>query len=239
MSNPKLTIAAMGDLHLDEEGKGTYVNIFREAAKEANVLILCGDLTNNGLPEEAVVLAAELSNCSIPILAIPGNHDYHSEKLGEVKKILQLAGVHFLDDHPFNFREVGFAGAKGFAGGFGQHTIGAFGEAIIKNFVFEAVNEALRLENQLRSLPNNSKVVVLHYAPITQTLQGEPLDLYPFLGCSRLEESIDLYNTDLVLHGHSHRGIIQGKTNKGTLVYNCATETIQKQTGKSYLTIRV
>src|SRR5262249_675426 len=152
---------------------------------------LCGDLTTLGLPDEAHNLAAELKHCTVPIVGVLGNHDHESGQSEEIKRILRDVNVHFLGEESFVYKDVGFAGVKGFCGGYGRHMLTSFGEDGIKKFVGEALHESLRLEYALQRLGTEKTVVVLHYSPIIGTLQGEPLEIYPFLGSSRLAETID------------------------------------------------
>ena len=191
------------------------------ARLEADVLVLCGDLTDYGLAEEAVELARELTaGIKIPIVGVLGNHDYESGAPAEVRRILSDAGMHVLDGESVEIRGIGFAGVKGFAGGFGRGALGPWGEDAVKRFVHEAVTEALKLETALARLRTSAKVAILHYAPIAQTVEGEPREIYPYLGCSRLEEPLSRYEVTAVFHGHAHHGSLEGTTSGGTPVYN-------------------
>jgi Icc-related predicted phosphoesterase len=223
-----LRIGAIGDLHVREQPHGEYRGFFAKASKRADVLLLCGDLTQMGLVAEAENLASDLSSCSIPVLGVLGNHDHQSGQGDEIKKILKAAKMVLLEDGPYEYEGVGFAGVKGFCGGFGRHMLTSFGEDAIKTFVTEALNESLKLENSLRTLNNDRIVVALHYSPVAGTLEGEPLEIFPFLGSSRLAEAIDLFDVSAVFHGHAHHGAPEGKTNKGTPVYNCCYEIMSK-----------
>jgi uncharacterized protein len=236
---PTLTIAGIGDLHVGDTDPHPFRDLFAEIAAAADVLALCGDLTNLGRPREAEILAEDLRSCTIPIVGVLGNHDHECGQVDTVEQILRQAGVHLLEDHPFEAKGVGFAGIKGFAGGFGDRMLGAFGEPAIKHFVNEAVGEAMRLENALRALAAvERKVVLLHYAPVAGTVEGEPLEIYPFLGSSRLAETIDRYDIAAVLHGHAHHGSYAGRTAKGIPVYNCA-QHVAKEGGRRYGLIKV
>ena len=184
------------------------------------MLLLAGDLTDYGLPEEARVLVKELAALRIPVVAVLGNHDFESGRAGEIRQIVADAGVSILDGDACELSGVGIAGVKGFGGGFGQRALGPWGEPIIKQFVHEAVNEALKLEAALGRLRTQHLVVLMHYSPVQQTVDGEPLEIYPFLGSSRLEEPIGRYPVSIVLHGHAHRGQLEGKTKNGVMVYN-------------------
>jgi Icc-related predicted phosphoesterase len=215
-------IAAVGDLHCTRTSQGTLQPIFAEAMDRADVLVLCGDLTDYGLPEEAHVLARELGAAKMPIVGVLGNHDYESGHADEVKAILCDAGVAILDGDAVELEGVGFAGAKGFAGGFGRRTLGPWGEDAIKAFVQEGMNEALKLESALARLRTPHRVAVLHYSPIRDTVVGEPEEIFCFLGTSRLEEPLNRYPLSLVFHGHAHRGTAQGATTSGVPVHNVA-----------------
>jgi Icc-related predicted phosphoesterase len=235
----RLKVAGLGDLHVTETDAHAYRDLFAQIAREADVLALCGDLTNLGKPKEAEVLAEDLRSCPIPVVAVLGNHDYECGSPEEVRRILQQAGARFLDDQVHEIDGVGFAGVKGFAGGFDNRMLGAFGEPAIKAFVAEAVNEAMRLENALRALETERVVAVLHYAPVAATVEGEPKEIAPFLGSSRLGETIDRFaNVRAVLHGHAHHGVFEGRTAKGIPVYNCA-QTVPKEGGRRYALVEV
>jgi Icc-related predicted phosphoesterase len=235
----RLKVAGIGDLHVCDDDQHPYRELFAEIAGTADVLALCGDLTNLGRPREAEILAEDLRSCAIPVVGVLGNHDWECGHVEEVERILRQAGVHLLDDHTFEAKGVGFAGVKGFGGGFGDQLLGAFGEPAIKAFVNEAVQEAMRLENALRTLSHvERKVVLLHYAPVTGTIEGEPVEIHPFLGSSRLAETIDRYDIALVMHGHAHHGSYEGRTQKGIPVYNCARH-VPKPGGRPYALLEV
>ncbi len=224
----RVRIAAMSDLHCAKSSQGAFQALFRQADEQADVLVLCGDLTDHGLPEEAQVLARELGGLKAPVLAVLGNHDYHSGKQEEVERVLAGAGVKLLAGDDCVVRGVGFAGAKGFGGGFGRHTLEAWGEPIIKHFVAEAVEEALALEKALARLNTEHRIAVLHYAPVRDTVEGEPEAIHPFLGSSRLEEPLNRYPVSAVLHGHAHHGSPEGRTREGVPVYNVALPVLRK-----------
>jgi Icc-related predicted phosphoesterase len=231
-------IAGLGDLHVDETAARSLRELFAEVSGNADVLALCGDLTNLGKVSEAEILAEELRSCTIPIVGVLGNHDVECGHGAEIIHILHQAGMRSLEDEAHEICGVGFAGVKGFSGGFGKCMLSSFGEEPIKRFVAEAMNEALRLENGLRALRTDRIVAVLHYAPIAATVEGEPAEIYPFLGSSRLAETIDRFDVDAVLHGHAHRGSYTGKTLKGIPVYNCA-KPVAKPSGKPYALIEL
>src|ERR671914_525771 len=218
-----IRIAAIGDLHVAKSSQGVFQPLFSQISATADVLVLCGDFTDYGVPEEARVLARELTNAlKIPTVAVLGNHDYESGKQEEIAQILRDAGVTVLDGEATEVHGVGFAGVKGFCGGFGRGALGPWGEKAIKAFVQEAVDEALKLEAALARLRTHRRVALLHYAPIRGTVEGEPLEIYPYLGSSRLEEPINRYRVTAVFHGHAHRGSAEGRTSAGVPVYNVA-----------------
>lgn len=239
MSDP-LRLAAIGDLHVCEQDNRRYRSLFREISGTADVLALCGDLTNFGKTVEAERLADDLSACTLPMVGVLGNHDYESGQPDVVARILQQVGVQILDEQAVIIEGVGFAGVKGFIGGFGRGELGAFGEAAIKAFVDESLNEARKLENGLRSLHTRRAVAVLHYSPIAETLEGEPLEIFPFLGSSRLSDAIDRFeNVKAVVHGHAHRGTYRGRTLRGVPVFNCAQFVVSAALGKPYALLEV
>ncbi len=226
--NETVRVAAMSDIHVTKTSQGALQPIFAELSDCADVLVLCGDLTDYGQPEEAHVLARELSAARVPVVAVFGNHDYESGQEDEVRRILCDAGVHLLDGDTVEVRGVGFAGVKGFAGGFGQRALEPWGERMIKDFVREAVDESLKLESALARLRMPERVVLLHYAPIAATVQGEPCEIFPFLGSSRLEEPINRYEATVVIHGHAHHGTPEGRTGTGIPVYNVAMPLLRR-----------
>jgi Icc-related predicted phosphoesterase len=221
-------IAAIGDLHVHEKPQSPFRSLFTELSTKADIVVLCGDLTHFGSVAEAENLAADISACTVPVVGVLGNHDYQSGHGEEIKKTLRAAKMVMLEDDTFEYRGIGFAGVKGFAGGFNRYMLTSFGEEAIKVFVNEAINEALKLENALRTLSTSKVVVALHYSPVLETLKGEPLEIYPFLGSSRLAETIDSFDVDIVFHGHAHKGTYEGKTHKGVPVFNCCFELMSK-----------
>jgi len=214
--------AAVGDLHCTKESTGLLRGLFAAAAESADALLLCGDLTDYGTAEEAHVLADELGAASIPVVAVLGNHDHESDTADTVRRILVDAGVRVLDGEAVEVHGVGIAGVKGFAGGFGRGSLGAWGEHAIKVFVNEAIQEALKLESALAKLRTPQRIALLHYAPIAETVAGEPLEIFPFLGSSRLEDPLLRHPVTAVVHGHAHRGALEGRTVNGIPVYNVA-----------------
>jgi Icc-related predicted phosphoesterase len=228
MSQEKIRLAAVGDLHCTKTSAGQLRSLFLQAADSADILLLCGDLTDYGLPEEAHVLAEELSAARIPIIAVLGNHDFESGKQDEVTQILTGAGVRVLDGDTCEIHGIGFAGVKGFPGGFGRYALGPWGENNVKQFVNEALHEALKLESALAKLRTSERIAVLHYSPIEATVQGEPVEIFAFLGSSRLEEPLLRYPVSAVFHGHAHRGCPEGKTVNNIPVYNVAKPLLQR-----------
>ncbi len=226
-----LRVAAVGDLHVHHHSGDTFQKLFENISEGADILVLCGDLTHLGLPEEAEKLSIDLRSCRIPIVGVLGNHDYQSGRAADIKKILRNVRVTILDENEtFEYRGVGFAGVKGFGGGFDKHMLAPFGEEAIKHFVNEAVRESLRLEVALNNLRTERTIVVLHYAPIAATVVGEPPEIFPFLGSSRLAETIDHFDVNAVFHGHAHHGSCEGRTIKGVPVYNCCMQLIKGAT---------
>jgi Icc-related predicted phosphoesterase len=235
-----LTLAAIGDLHVTETSQDRYRDLFAEISEKADVLALCGDLTNFGKISEAEILAEDLTHCTIPMVGVLGNHDYECGAEDEISKILQQAGVRMLGEQAIVVEEVGFAGVKGFVGGFGRGELGPFGENAIKAFVDESREEARKLENALRSLRTERVVAVLHYAPIPETVEGEPLEIYPFLGSSRLANAVDRFdNVKAVVHGHAHRGRYEGRTPGGIPVFNCAQYVVEPAFGRPYALLEI
>lgn len=221
-------VAAVSDVHYAETSQGSLLPLFHQIAERADVLLLPGDLTDYGLPEEARILARDLTSAvKIPIVAVLGNHDFESNQQDEVRKIFMDAGVHMLDGDSVEIHGVGFAGVKGFAGGFGRGALGPWGEPTIKLFVQEALNEALKLESALARLQTRHKIALLHYAPIRETVEGEPVEILPWLGCSRLAEPLERFEVSAVVHGHAHRGAPEGHTGTGIPVYNVAMQVLR------------
>lgn len=237
----RLRVAAIGDLHVQESRTDNYRELFAEISGVADVLVLCGDLTNYGKTTEALLLADDLSAVTIPIVGVLGNHDHDCGQPEVVKSYLSDAGVRILDNgESFEIEGVGFGGCMGAMGGFGRGMLSAFGEAATKAFVQAGMEETMKLENSLRMLRTERVMAVLHYAPVIDTLEGEPCEILPFLGNSRLANTIDQFdNVTAVVHGHAHRGIHRGKTPKGVPVYNCAQMVALAETGRPYALIDV
>jgi Icc-related predicted phosphoesterase len=225
-----MKVATVGDLHCKKTSRGAYEPLFAAMAAAADVVVLCGDLTDYGTAEEAQVLVRELAPAKgVPIVAVLGNHDYESGEVDQLKAIVAEAGVHLLDGDACEIEGVGFAGVKGMGGGFGVRALQPWGEEIIKRFVREAVDEALKLESALARLTTKQRVAVLHYSPISATVQGEAPEIFPFLGSSRLEEPLLRYPVSVVVHGHAHHGRLEGRTRNGVPVYNVCVTVLQRE----------
>jgi Icc-related predicted phosphoesterase len=224
-------IAAVGDVHCTKTSEGALQPLFGQMAESADVIALCGDLVDYGLPEEAHVLARELGGAiksNIRIVAVLGNHDFEGGQPDEVKNILCGAGVTILDGDAVEIEGIGFAGTKGFCGGFGRRALEPWGEPAIKSFVRESIDESLKLESALARLRTPHRIALLHYAPIQATVEGEPPEIFPFLGSSRLEEPINRYEVTAVLHGHAHHGSPEGRTSSGIPVYNVSKSLLRR-----------
>jgi len=225
-------IACVGDIHVQETDQGKWSLYFKEASAAADILMLCGDLTDTGHLVEAEILAQELKSCTIPVVAVLGNHDYERNDQRQIKKILEQAGVHVLDGESVVINNIGFAGVKGFGGGFDRYMLSMFGEKMFKDFVQEAVDESLKLDRALSHLESNHgdipKIVVLHYAPIQATIKGEPPEIFPFMGSSRLVEPINRRQVLAAFHGHAHVGTLEGQTSAGVKVFNVAKPILHK-----------
>jgi Icc-related predicted phosphoesterase len=214
-------IAAVGDIHCSRTSQGSLHELFEWTATRADVLLLCGDLTDYGMPEEGKILLEELAVLgSLPKLAVLGNHDFECARHDELTHVLVEGGIIVLDGESCEVAGIGFAGVKGFAGGFGEWALQSWGEEPIKRFVHAGVEEAVKLEAALTHLTTEHRIVLMHYAPIRETVEGEPPEIFPFLGSSRLEEPISRYPVTLVFHGHAHRGQLEGATRTGVPVYN-------------------
>jgi Icc-related predicted phosphoesterase len=221
-------VAAIADLHVGRTPISAVRALFTQINPHADVLVICGDVTDHGLPEEASQLVREAAQAlRVPAIAVLGNHDHEAGRAGEVRAILRDGGMQVLDGDAHEVRGVGFAGVKGFCGGFGPRALGSWGEPLIKQFVQEAVSEALKLEAALAHL-RGLRIALLHYAPVASTIEGEPLEIYPFLGSSRLEEPLVRYTVAAAFHGHAHRGQPEGRTSNGVPVFNVSWPLLQK-----------
>jgi Icc-related predicted phosphoesterase len=229
MTNTTLTIAAAADIHCREDTGEGLRSLLSRMAETADVLCLCGDLTDHGRPAEAERLGTALATAAPkPVLGVLGNHDYEAGQVEEVCRILAGSGMRVLSGDDCEIEGVGFAGAKGFGGGFGKHALEPWGERAIKDFVKEALAEALLLESALARLRTSARIVLLHYSPIRETVVGEPLEIMPYLGSSRLEEPVNRYGATAVFHGHAHHGSPFGRTAKGIPVYNVSVPLLRR-----------
>jgi uncharacterized protein len=225
----EVRIAAVGDLHYDTARGTGFRDMFAELNKKADILVLCGDMTTHGKPDQMNAFVQELAGIDIPIVAVLGNHDYEAGQHEEVMAVMRDRGIKVLDGDTVVIDSVGFAGTKGFAGGFGRGALAPFGELLIKEFVQAAMDEAIKVENGLRNLNTDVRVCVLHYAPIWETVKGEPEVIWPFLGSSRLLQPIDTIGCDVVFHGHAHHGTFEGVTPAGIPVFNVAQPLLQER----------
>ncbi len=224
-----MRIAATADLHFMPSSHAAVQDQLSKARDEADVLVLAGDLTNFGQPAEMEPLLNALVRLRVPTIAVLGNHDYESGKEQELMRMMSAEGIKVLDGSAYERDGVGFAGTKGFVGGFGRGVLTAFGEPEIKTFVRASIDEALKLERGLSQLRTSKRMVILHYSPIAATVAGEAVEIYPFLGTSRLAEVIDRHGADLVVHGHAHHGSLTGQTTGGVPVHNVAITLLQMQ----------
>lgn len=225
-----MRIAALADLHFSPQSYDRIRDAMNRLRDEADVLVLAGDITNYGKPEEMESMLNSIMRVRIPIVAVLGNHDYESGHAAELSKLMIAEGVKLLDGSGYERDSVGFAGTKGFLGGFGRGVLTAFGEPEVKAFVQLAIDETLKLERALSMLRTEKRVVVTHYAPIADTVRGEPEQIYPYLGSGRLAEVIDRHQALLALHGHAHHGALEGKTTGGVPVYNVAMPLLMTRT---------
>src|SRR6267378_1754661 len=224
-----MRIAATADLHFSAQSYAKLKEQFERVRDEADVLVLAGDLTNYGLPNEMEPLINVLLRLRLPTIVVLGNHDYESGKEEELRRMMVGVGIKVLDGSAYERDGVGFAGTKGFIGGFGRGVLTAFGEREVKEFVRASIDEALKLERAMAQLRTKKRVVVLHYSPILDTVQGEAPEIFPFMGTSRLAEVVDRHGADLVVHGHAHHGRIDGHTPTGVAVHNVAISLLQSQ----------
>lgn len=230
----EIRIAAIGDIHFDGRMSGSLRGLFSDICRDAQILVLCGDLTTHGEPDQVASFVEELQGVDLPIVSVLGNHDFEAGAEGRISELLGERGIHVLDGTSVEIEGIGFAGVKGFGGGFGRRTLGPFGERIYKDFVQAALDEALKLETALRTLQTETRVAVLHYSPIPETLVGEPEEIYPFLGSSRLLPPIETHGATVVFHGHAHVGEPEAATPAGVPVYNVARPVLEKATGVPY-----
>ncbi len=229
----KKRVAAVADIHFRETDRGKWSEYFKEASKQADVLLICGDLTDTGDEGEAQVLVEELKACTIPVVGVLGNHDYEKGRHKLIRQMVQKhPDTHILDGEAIVVNDIGFAGVKGFGGGFDNHMLSMFGEGAMKAFVQEAVDEALHLDRALARLDQEysdiPKIALLHYSPIKETVVGEPEAIFPFLGCSRLAEPLTRRHVAAAFHGHAHMGVLEGQTSNGVKVFNVAKPILIK-----------
>jgi Icc-related predicted phosphoesterase len=224
-----MRIAATADLHFTPQRYAALRDQLDKVRDEADVLVVAGDLTNYGKPDEMEPLLNALVRLRVPVIAVLGNHDYECDKQAELTRLMTEAGIKVLDGSAYERDGVGFAGTKGFVGGFGRGLLTAFGEQEVKTFVRAGIDEAVKLERAMSQLRTAKRVVVLHYSPIVATVEGEAPEIYPFLGSSRLAEVVDRHGADLVLHGHAHNGKPDGLTTAGIPVHNVAITLLQAQ----------
>jgi Icc-related predicted phosphoesterase len=224
-----MRIAATADLHFTGARHNALLEQLNRVRDSADVLVLAGDLTNFGQPEEMDPLLNVVVRSRVPTIAVLGNHDYESGQQAELMRMMANAGIKVLDGTAYERDGVGFAGTKGFVGGFGRGILTAFGEPQIKQFVQASIDEALKLERAMALLRSEKRVVVLHYSPVSETVTGEPQEIFPFLGTSRLAEVVDRHGATLILHGHAHHGRLDGRTTAGIPVHNVAITLLQAQ----------
>lgn len=234
----------MADIHVKATDRGIWRDTFELLNAEADILVICGDLTDTGDEDEASVLGEALNSLHIPVIGVLGNHDFEKGRQKIIKQILTEHKMILLDGEYTVAGDIGFAGTKGFGGGFDQFMLSVFGEDMMKQFVHEAVNESLQLDRALTRLeqehPTLPKVALLHYAPIRNTVEGEPEQLYPFLGSSHLGEALNRRNVAVAFHGHAHGGTVFGQTSSNIPVYNVALPLLKnQQLGKHYMVIEV
>ncbi|MFC4003150.1 metallophosphoesterase [Prauserella oleivorans] len=226
-----IRIAAVGDVHLGPDARGRLRPALERLPRHADVLLLAGDLTRHGTPEEARVVAREFADVGVPVLAVLGNHDHHSDAVPEVTEVLTDGGIHVLEGDgtvlPVGGLRLGVAGVKGFGGGFEGRCASAFGEPEMKAFVGHTTEIAGKLQSALESLTCDIRVALMHYSPVPDTLHGEPLEIYPFLGAYQLGEAVDATRTHLAVHGHAHAGCERGVTPGGVRVRNVAQPVIR------------
>ena len=227
-----ICIAAMADVHFGAGVAGSLQPHLVHLAERADLLLIAGDLTRVGDPAEAAILIDELRGLGVPIVAVLGNHDYHTDRASQVTHALSDAGITVLEGTSITFdiggTRIGIAGVKGFGGGFPGATASDFGEPEMRAFVGHTKERAAHLETALRNLECDRRIALLHYAPVPDTLQGEPVGIYPFLGSYLLAEAIDRVGADLALHGHAHHGSEHGVTAGGVPVRNVAQPVLRR-----------
>ena len=225
-----MRIAAVADLHVRAGDEERVRGMFATVHEEADVLVLAGDLTDHGRPGETESLVRGLHEVGVPVVAVLGNHDHEAGNERDMMRMLGSSGIHILDRRrPTAIVDgIGFAGVKGFGGGYGQRLVRGFGEDSLKAFVSASVVEAEALRSALLSLTTTTKVAVLHYSPIEATIEGETRDIWSFLGTSRLEAAIDEGHASLCIHGHAHHGALEGATARGAPVRNVSLPVLRE-----------
>jgi Icc-related predicted phosphoesterase len=229
---PGVRIAAAGDVHADERTRPRLVDAFAWVGGEADIVLLAGDLTAHGRPEEACVLADAARGLDVPVIAVFGNHDWHENRIGELEEILEDAGITVLE-RSATVRELqgttlGVIGTKGFVGGFPGSSLPDFGEPLLREVYAEAGRDVEALERGLQEIEDCAlRVVLLHYSPTMSTLIGEPESIWTMLGTNRLDGPIQKHKPDLVLHGHAHAGTFAGAIG-GVPVYNVAVHVTRR-----------
>jgi Icc-related predicted phosphoesterase len=227
-----IRVAATGDLHVGPDSARAVGDQLRNVADRADVLLIAGDLTKSGRTEEAAALAGELHGLRVQMVVVLGNHDHHADRSQEIAELLRDVGVVVLEgdaariDTPGG--SVGVAGVKGFGGGFAGASGAEFGEPEMKAFIRHTKDRAEALEAALATLDTDVRIALMHYAPVRETLQGEPPEIFPFLGSYLLAEAVDRACADLVVHGHAHRGTEHGVTPGGVHVRNVAQTVIRQ-----------
>jgi Icc-related predicted phosphoesterase len=224
-----MKLAAVADIHIKKENYEEDAQRFSAVNDLADALVIAGDLTNHGQPNEMTACLRVLEHVRVPIIAVLGNHDYESGHQDELAGMLRVAGVHLLDGNCFEVGDVGFAGTKGFCGGFAPYELMPFGETDIKNFVEIADREMIKLDYGLAQLHTPIKVAITHYAPIKETVIGEPEPIFPFLGSSRLERALSRHKPALAVHGHAHRGTFSALSQDGIPVHNVALHILRER----------
>ncbi len=224
-----MRIAATADVHARVGDSEILRTLAQSAARDAEVLVIGGDLTELGRLEQAEVLLRALDDCPIPVVVTLGNHDYESGNADEVSRLLAESTVHLLDRSSVVIDGVGFSGVKGFCGGFDHTIANSFGEDLFKAWVTEGILEAEALKNELRGLGTERRVAVLHYAPIRATVEGEPPEIHAFLGTSRLGSALDEGSATVAFHGHAHNGPFKGKTPGGVPVFNVSLPVLEQE----------
>jgi Icc-related predicted phosphoesterase len=233
-------VAAVADLHCGVGGTREMSRVLEGVQDAADVLLIGGDLTNLGLLEEGGALLEALRALSLPVVAVLGNHDHESGAAAALAELLRHGGVHVLDGTAWELDGVGFAGVKGFGAGFAPHRLAAFGEQAIKDYVAVSVREAAALDHALAGLDTNQRVAVLHYSPVPSTLEGEPSQIFPFLGDSLLGEVLDRRGATVAVHGHAHDGRLEGFTEGGVRVLNVSRMVLGRRPGgRAYATFDV